>query len=334
MEDKMRGDALRHQVAGNWVALLAVFSFLVAAPSLMAEGYRLAVTASEAGVYLKRRRLGTFPEGHEFRSMEKRGKWFSATVVTDGKLKVGWVREKDVKVLESPGESLLAPPLPNGLVRKKGTVYSKRDGAVLIRVPAGSFIPGNRRALELGRAAKEYVDEFFIDAFEVTNAQYLKFVSEARHDPPPYLDDERFNDPRQPVIGVTYRDASAYAKWAGRRLPTSQEWEKAARGPNGNLYPWGSEKPSRVHTAVGQHPKKGASLPIGSRPLDASIYGVLDLAGNVREWTSTASEKGRHVGRGFSWAHPVKEVRLGHSVSIPDEFADDKTGFRCALSAD
>ena len=162
---KKRGEGPRHRDAVGRTARLILFAFLAAAPSLRAEGYRLEVTASEAGVYLGRHRLDTLPEGYEFRSMEKRGKWFSATVVTDGEMKIGWVKEKDVKVLESPGESLLAPPLPDGLVRKKDTVYSKKDGAVLIRIPAGSFIPGNRRALELGRVAKEYVDEFFIDAF-------------------------------------------------------------------------------------------------------------------------------------------------------------------------
>jgi formylglycine-generating enzyme required for sulfatase activity len=266
--------------------------------------------------------------------MEKNGKWFSASIVTDGEMKVGWVREKDVRVVESPNEALLSQPLPKGLSRKEGFIYAVKDGAILVRIPGGSFIPGNRKALELGRVVKEDVKEFLIDVYEVTNAQYLKFVKETTRAAPQYSDDPRFNGPRQPVVGVTFKDAQAYAKWAGRRLPTSQEWEKAARGPNGSLFPWGNDAVSKVHAVIGLDPKKDGPAVIGSRPLDVSVYEVHDLAGNVREWTGTATGENQHIGRGFSWAEPVKDLRLGTSLSVPDNYSDEKTGFRCASSVE
>jgi hypothetical protein len=195
--------------------ILCLFSL-----SLFAQGTRVRVTSEKASVYLGSNVLGTVENGHEFRSMEKRGKWYAVTLVIDGTAKVGWVKETEVEVVDKLETALIAPPLPDGLYRKDGAVFSKKDGGVLVRIPAGEFIPGTRASLLMGKIEKEHVEEFYLDAYEVTNAQYMKFVSEAGHQKPKYIGEERFNGPRQPVVGVSLDDAKAYAAWAGRRLPT------------------------------------------------------------------------------------------------------------------
>ena len=312
--------------------LLPIFCFL-SLPGLFAQGTRIKVKTDKASVFLGSRVLGTVEQGHEFRSMEKRGKWYAVTVVTDGQARVGWIKAADVEVVDKLETALIAPPLPDGLYRKDGAVFSKKDGAVLVRIPAGEFIPGTRNSLLMGRIEKEHVDEFYVDAYEVTNAQYMKFVSESGHKKPKYIGDKRFNGPRQPVVGISLDDAKAYAKWAGRRLPTSLEWEKAARGPSGNSYPWGKEAPTTKHFVVGMKLKSGAPKGIGSAPLDRSFYGVFDLAGNVQEWTSTRDGIANHMARGFSWAISLKlKNPLGHKFSVPVKKLDATRGFRCAVS--
>jgi iron(II)-dependent oxidoreductase len=117
----------------------------------------------------------------------------------------------------------------------------------------------------------DYVGPFLIDRYEVTNAEYKKFRS--AHEFPPGKADH-------PVTGISWYDAQAYALWAGKRLPTEQEWEKAARGTDGRKWPWGNIF-ERGRCNLG-----AATAPGGSFTGDKSPYGVHDMAGNVQEWTS------------------------------------------------
>jgi formylglycine-generating enzyme len=108
---------------------------------------------------------------------------------------------------------------------------------------------------------------------------------------------------RHPVVHVGYEDAAAYAAWAGGRLPTEQEWEKAARGTDGRKFPWGDDE-DKTRAAVGAGIKHGAPSPVGSHLAGASPYGLLEMAGNVWEWTSTEYPLGERVLRGGSFASP------------------------------
>jgi len=125
------------------------------------------------------------------------------------------------------------------------------------------------------------IGAFAIDAHEVTNAAYGAFVAATGHPPPEFADDGALNAPDQPVTGVTWDDAAAYCAWAGGRLPTETEWEKAARGTAGQLYAWGDEyDPDAAHLS-GDLP-----LPVASYPRDKSPYGAFDMGGNVSEWVA------------------------------------------------
>ncbi len=136
-----------------------------------------------------------------------------------------------------------------------------------------------------------YLDAFWIDHTEVTNAQYAKCVADGGCTPSGCMDNPAFNQPNQPVVCVTREQAITYCHWAGRELPTEAQWEKAARGTDGRLYPWGDVPPPSCDYVVmndgGLSCGRGeTTLPVGSKPLGASPYGALDMAGNVWEWVS------------------------------------------------
>ncbi len=184
----------------------------------------------------------------------------------------------------------------------------------MLQVPAGDFIRGSD-AGEVNEGPQQliYLDAFEIDQYEVTNIQYSRFLAATGRKAPAYWRDGRY--PRgqadYPVVGVSWKDADAYCAWAGKRLPTEAEWEKACRGSDGNLYPWGdSWDPRRgnvdhVPASPPQPTRDGSTAawslawdllqstpaagqlglqPVGSHPEGASIYGVMDLVGNASEW--------------------------------------------------
>ena len=166
-----------------------------------------------------------------------------------------------------------------------------------VEVPEGDYVIGR----DAGETRQPLVD---VAAFElartpVTNADYERFVAETGATAPPHWP----APPDHPVTFVDWDEASAYCTWAGGRLPTEPEWEKAARGTDGRTYPWGDEEDESL-AVVGAGIKHGSTSPVGSRPGGASPYGLLDMAGNVWEWTSTEYPPGERVLRGGSFASP------------------------------
>ena len=198
------------------------------------------------------------------------------------------------------------------------------EGMVFIR--GGSFLAGPDRT-------PAHLEAFYIDRHEVTNEEYARFCAETGRKPP-----ERFEDgkplpglEKNPVTYVTLDDALAYAKWAGKRLPTCREWERAARGTDGRDYPWGDEwDPAKGHFG------SGGTRPVGTTPLDRSPDGVLDMAGNVMEMTlSPEDPEGKTMGpvmKGGHWSddfHP--EYALTFAVYEAErDHLDSGSGFRCA----
>jgi formylglycine-generating enzyme required for sulfatase activity len=165
---------------------------------------------------------------------------------------------------------------------------SSRDGAEMVLVPAGEVWMGSDDddAVDDERPRHRVpLPTYYIDKFPVTNVQYRRFLEATRHPDPKYWTDPKFNEPNQPVVGVSWLDAQAYCGWASKRLPTEAEWEKAARGTDGRKYPWGDKwDPARANSEDGG---PGKPTPVGSYPQGVSPYGAHDMAGNVWEWTSS-----------------------------------------------
>jgi formylglycine-generating enzyme required for sulfatase activity len=195
-----------------------------------------------------------------------------------------------------------------------------------ILIPAGSFLMGEKlQTVEL--------PEFYIAKYPVTNADYFRFVQASGHRRPDHWLREGSYPPelaRHPVVFVSWEDAVAYAEWAGGRLPSEAEWEKAARGTDGRLYPWGNE-------FIAGNCNTSESATDGARPVDAhpggaSPYGVVDMAGNVWEWTITPYEDDEpwRVLKGGAWDYKgLKDTRCAARVYFQPTFRNGAVGFRC-----
>jgi eukaryotic-like serine/threonine-protein kinase len=259
---------------------------------------------------------------------------------------------------------------------------------VMVFVPAGSFIMGNDEGQINERPKHEVsLDAFWIDQTEVTNAMFQHFVEETGYETSaedrgsawafdgkgwseiPGADWQHPQGPNStlsglgghPVVNVSWFDAKAYCEWAGARLPSEAEWEKAARGTDGSTYPWGEDAPTGSLLNFGDFSLYPDSVdpslndgyrftaPVGSFPSGASPYGALDMAGNVWEWVNDWFQEyyysdapadnplgpkygdGR-VFRGGSWNHSSLDIRSSIRMWSKPYDAVDNVGFRCSLT--
>ena len=198
-------------------------------------------------------------------------------------------------------------------------------------VPSGEFIMGSDKSSpDEGPERRVNLRAFAMDFTEVTRADYKRFVKEADHRRPKdwvlYGWREELAD--HPVVFVSLGDARSYCKWAGKRLPTEDEWEKAARGIGGNIYPWGSDfDPARANTSltgiVGTTQVK--DFEEGKSP-----YGLYDMAGNVWEWTDSDFSETSKVVRGGSWGLTHRFARAFTRIGYAPDTRTNNLGFRCA----
>lgn len=232
--------------------------------------------------------------------------------------------------------------------RDQEEIRKRDDGAERVLVPAGEFAMGSKGGTTAELPVhRVYLDAFYIDKFEVTNLLYARFTQATGRKSPGLWKNSTFNAPNQPVVGVSWYDAEAYCKSAGKRLPTEAEWEKAARGTDERRYPWGDQWDSRrANTSQGG---PGRPTPIGSYEQGRSPYGAYDMAGNVWEWVAdwydptyyaksptrnpAGPDNGRvRVRRGGGWrSHPQLARtfnRFRGDDYEPDSQSDD-IGFRC-----
>jgi formylglycine-generating enzyme len=236
-------------------------------------------------------------------------------------------------------------------------VPTELDPVPMVTIPAGSFLMGNPEGR--GRADEwpqrsVYLDAFAIDQVEVTNERYMVFVTTTGHrNPPnPYGSGALVSVKgieHLPVVQATWYDAKAYCAWTKKRLPTEAEWEKAARGTDGRLYPWGNEPATPKRANFDREWQDENTLhSVGSLPGGDSPYGVKDMAGNAREWVQDwydpeyyghapdrnpqgPDKKGvvRSI-RGGSWHSPVSDITTTARGRGGFALQTHGTGFRCA----
>jgi len=232
-------------------------------------------------------------------------------------------------VISTSSSSRTVPASVTKMKEKEDEIPSE-----MVYVPAGEFIIGwdkENRPVQISTGA------FYVDKYEVTNENYKKFIDATGHRPPKHPGKSKYdiwqgNDypadlAKHPVVNVSWEDAAAYARWSGKRLPSEIEWEKAARGIDGRLYPWGN-KFEENRCNAGAFGRKGTS-PAGSYSNGISPYGCFDMAGNVWEWSSTLYDTKHkwHLARGGSWADGEGEITtVARSNPIT---ASPTGGFRC-----
>ena len=225
------------------------------------------------------------------------------------------------------------------------------DGMVL--VPAGPFRMGSDEFDLEGPPRTVDLPAFLVDRYPVTCAQYLVFVQATGHPAPPDWPGGLPPAGRldHPVERVSWHDARAYAAWAGRRLPSEAEWEKAARGTDGRRFPWGGRF-GEEHCIVWDHAMvlDVTTMPVTSHPSGASPYGVEQLGGNVEEWVedellpypgsthvSASAAGGLRVVRGGSWFYTQEHTRCAYRRGLLPDFTGwtqaGGPGFRCAADA-
>jgi formylglycine-generating enzyme required for sulfatase activity len=269
------------------------------------------------------------------------------------------------------------------------TEVRPKDGGVMVYVPAGEFPMGSSDA-EIAIAKADcpgcpedwfdgerpqhpvYLDAYWIDRYEVTNAQFAKFIEDGGYykrefwteegwgwktaenqAQPIYWDEPRWNKSDHPVVGIAWFEALAYCRWAGARLPTEAEWERAAGWDADRqvkyIYPWGNKwDPARANTVESA---LGTTTPVGHYcPEGASPVGACDMVGNVWEWVSSIympypyrpdygredwEAHGTRALRGGSWLNERDRSRTAYRLPpFPGDFIlfDPTNGFRCAMS--
>lgn len=188
-------------------------------------------------------------------------------------------------------------------------------GAALLRVPRGRVRLGGRSAWVWG---------FRLDARPVTNAEFGLFIRQTGRPRPPWMHRPGFGEPDQPVVGITYADARAFARWAGKRLPTEAEWVRAARGSSLARYPWGDAEPEAAHAHYRRGPRGAPAdvTAVGARNAGDGPFGHRELLGNVWEWCAGGRLRG-----GF-WG--ARTLGIDEVLEQKPDATSGGVGLRCA----
>lgn len=253
----------------------------------------------------------------------------------------------------TPFEDSPSEPVESGSVPTSDDIPLKEE---MVNIPAGPFIRGTDVGGFDEQPPREVVlDEFEIDKYEVTNHHYGEFAAATAHrkagPPSRYAKNvTKMRGPNQPVVYVSWEDAQAYCQWKGKRLPTEAEWEKAMRGSDGRLWPWGNAQQAQGANWGRVNDGYDVTAPVGAFELDASPYGVMDGAGNVMEWVEDwyqeryyqespdrnppGPDQGVYrVLRGGTYTTTGGDLRITSRSKMVPDFRDETIGFRCARSS-
>jgi len=317
-------------------------------------------------------------------------------IVWDAKADVGKLQSDNVVMQIRADDGLRPPPVSGMVLLGKNAQGCEeylwlKDSSVVVKIPAGEFWMGSPQGEGSDDEHPQHkvnVSGSFIDKYEVTNKQFARFVkangyrtdAEKGQSGSSYvwIDDSAKWSPRtsvswrdyydarsedHPVVLVSWNDAKAYCDWAGKRLPTEAEWEKAARGSDSRKYPWGDGEPDGTRCNYADRNLSSVSwadknsddgykftAPVGGYPAGASPYGVMDMAGNVWEWCSDwyssdfykpsgndsdpigPSSGSSRVFRGGSWISNADRLRCAYRNRDEPAYRNDNLGFRCARS--
>jgi sulfatase modifying factor 1 len=218
-----------------------------------------------------------------------------------------------------------------------------KDKDYWVPIPAGKFVMGEGEDIDEPKHEVE-LDAFLIGRYPVTVHEYALFMEHTEHEAPEDWEDQS-GHPNRPVVTVSWFDAEAYCQWAGVRLPTEAEWERAARGTEGRRYAWGDDRPS-AELASYHEAKIDAASPVGLFPRGSTPEGIGDMTGNAFEWVSDWSSthyygvservnpkgpaSGEHKGvRGGSWGDVSTVLRAADRLRGRPDIRDGYVGFRC-----
>jgi sulfatase modifying factor 1 len=251
---------------------------------------------------------------------------------------------------------------PTAAAEPAPEIVTDKDGATMRLVPAGEFLMGSEERFNESPAHTVYVDAFYLDTCEVTHLQWKRFLDAnpawRKGQADPLLHDGNYlahwdgnlyeaRLDNHPIYNISWHAAAAYAKWAGKRLPTEAEWERAAHGPQGFRFAYGN---TYDETKANTGYRVGGTVPVGSYAPNG--YGIFDLTGNVMEWCAdwfsdtwyksspsrnpTGPETGlSHVVRGGSWGYVgdrcLTTFRFQMTPPVGDLACVDRIGFRCAM---
>jgi formylglycine-generating enzyme required for sulfatase activity len=276
---------------------------------------------------------------------------------------ISFLVEQIIAVLE-PNEpprtaASVSPPPPQPKLTVPPNPGQERihevDRSVLVYVPGGEYVLGANDLSTFEKPVHRVIlSPFWIGKYQVTNDQYARFLRAVHDAPQPeHWNDNRFNQPLQPVVGVGWEEARDYCRWAGLELPNEAQWEAAARGADRRRYPWGNEKPTRERASFGMVAEKGQPTPVGALPHGAGPFGALDQAGNVWEWCEDVWDKKAYLGRdgekdpvntrgdtavrclrgSGSWRGVARSLAAATRYGVKVSDRSPIVGFRCVLPA-
>ncbi|MEM6454680.1 MAG: SUMF1/EgtB/PvdO family nonheme iron enzyme [Acidobacteriota bacterium] len=266
------------------------------------------------------------------------------------------------RVVAKMAEELIASLSPSDVPPvdpEPGQIWVRaRDGSAMVFVPGGTYVMGSENGDDDEKPVHSVtLSPFWIGRYPVTNAQYRLFVEAIDHrapeidepwfDPGPVWTQPRYSDPEQPVVGVDWNDARAYARWVGLDLPSEAQWEAATRGATGRIYPWGDDEPTSTRANYRDVPQPS---PVGAYPAGAGPFDALDQAGNVWEWcvdvwsddayarrdetpdpANTVGDTAFRACRGGSWFDGPWWLRGAYRIWGRVSSRDGNQGFRVAF---